>query len=59
MSTTNNPSTYMFIAVSCESLGHLLQHVVDGNVLLEGQAGDVVIEAADCTAPWSKMFWQL
>ena len=27
----------------------------DGDVLLEGQAGDVVLEAADCTALWSKM----
>ena len=49
----------MFIAVSCESLGHLLQHVVDGDVLLKGQAGELVLEAADCTALWSKVFWQL
>ena len=32
----------MTIAVPCENLGHLLQHVVDGLVLLEGQAGEVV-----------------
>ena len=32
----------MTIAVPWENLGHLLQHVVDGLVLLEGQAGEVV-----------------
>ena len=49
----------MVIAVPCETLGHLLQHVVDGDVLQQGQAGDVGVEAADCTALWSKIFWQL
>ena len=31
----------MAIAVPWENLGHLLQHVVDGLDLLEGQAGEV------------------
>ena len=31
----------MLKAVSCETLGHLLLHEVDGVVLLEGQAGEV------------------
>ena len=59
------PPTYkimihsMLIAGSCETLGHLLPHDVDGDVLLEGQGGEVVLKAAACTASWSKVFWQL
>ena len=34
----------MFIAVSGENLGLLLQHMVDVLVLLEGQAGEVDLE---------------
>ena len=34
----------MAIAVPWENLGHLLQHVVDGLVLLEGQAGEVDVK---------------
>ena len=34
----------MAIAVPWENLGHLLQHVGDGLVLLEGQAGEVDVE---------------
>ena len=36
----------MTIAVPWENLGHLLQHVVDGLVLLEGQAGEVVLSCS-------------
>jgi hypothetical protein len=35
----------MLIAVSCETLGHLLLHEVNGVVLLEAQAGEVVIDS--------------
>ena len=34
----------MTIAVPWENLGHLLQHVVDGLDLLEGQAGEVGVD---------------
>ena len=34
----------MAIAVPWENLGHLLQHVVDGLDLLEGQAGEVGVD---------------
>ena len=34
----------MAIAVPWENLGHLLQHEVDGLVLLEGQAGEVDVQ---------------
>ena len=34
----------MTIAVPWENLGHLLQHEVDGLVLLEGQAGEVDVQ---------------
>ena len=44
---------------SCETLGHLLQHEVDGDVLLKGHGGEVVLKAAYCTAAWSKVFWDL
>ena len=50
LSTINYPSTYkiminsMTIAVPWENLGHLLQHVVDGLDLLEGQAGEVGVD---------------
>ena len=49
----------MLIAGSFETIGHLLRHEVDGDVLLEGQGGEVVLKAVDCTASWSKVFWQL
>ena len=35
----------MFIPVSCETLGHLLQHVIGVDVLLEEKAGEVVLAA--------------
>ena len=44
---------------SCETLGHLLQHEVDGDVLLKGHGGEVFLKAAYCTAAWSKVFWDL
>ena len=40
----------------CEALGHLLQHEVDGDVLLKGHGGEVFLKAAYCTAAWSKVF---